>query len=45
MSENENIYIGYAEKTGRVIIIVLSILSVLVNSIFILNFIIKKYKK
>ena len=44
MSENENIYIGYAEKTGRVIIIVLSILSVLVNSIFILNFIMKLLK-
>ena len=31
-------YIGYAENTGRAIVIILSILSVLVNMIFLLNF-------
>ena len=44
MNNEENIFIGYAEKTGRGIIIVLSILSLVVNSFFIFNFLMRIIK-
>ena len=35
-------YIGYSEKTGKIFVILLSFLSVLINMIFIINYLLKK---